>query len=83
MSIIAQNDVLDVEEYLELWDLRRKENLTPEGMLKYFEQNDLSPLMRNLTEIDDCIRVETPVVIVRFPYIYGGYVYRLCEMPCI
>lgn len=74
---IASNRCLDSDEYVELiTDYRPAYKPT----LEELEKMQLDKWNYPLMEIEHIAENEIPVVLVRFPEMYGGYEYRFCEI---
>ena len=76
MNLVKENACLDVEDYLECIGLKR-ESIN----LGAFQAKELNLWDYPITEIEHIVENKIPVVLVRFPHIYGGYEYRFCEVP--
>jgi hypothetical protein len=77
MSCIKDDDCFDSADYVEfVAGCRPTENVT----LEQLEKMKLDVWNYPLTEIEHIIENHIPVVLVRFPETYGGYIYRFCEL---
>lgn len=75
--VIASNHCLDSDEYVKLiTEYRPTNKLT----LEELEKMQLDKWNYPLTEVEHIVENQIPVVLVRFPEMYGGYEYRFCEI---
>lgn len=75
--VIASNHCLDSDEYVELITEYRPTN---KPTLEELKKMQLDKWNYPLTEVEHIVENQIPVVLVRFPEMYGGYEYRFCEI---
>lgn len=76
-SLVKENICLDSADYLELIGFNRND-----VTLEELHQMELDLWDYPITEIEHIVENCIPVVLVRFPEMYGGYDYRFCEVSC-
>ena len=80
MKAKFNNEVWDVQDYVEEITGNRPCYTTLNEMEEDFENNDICLWNYPICEVDVIIEGELNVCLVRFEKLYGGYEYRWCEL---
>lgn len=81
MGKILYDECFDSADYIEeVTGCRPFTNVSLEECENILQEKDICLWNYPLTEIEHILENDIDVILVKFPYFYGGYEYRLCEV---